>query len=163
MSKLADILIGQMGGGEQPATLRERLTELRQRYGTVTAASRAAGIDRRTWQRMESGRTHAPRPSTLDRLSEAFRASEVKDFGPSSVNFKLNYDGRERKLNATSLKLVPGTAESMAAAYAAGDKEGVARAFIDGVGDDWYHDRIEDIYEGEDDGGDGDYGADYTA
>lgn len=148
MSTLADILIAQMASGEQPAGLRERLADLKQRYGTVTAASRAAGIDRRTWQRMESGRTHTPKPATIEKLGMAFRESQVKErnFGAGSIHFQLQYDGRPRALDASNLKLAAGTAEAMAAAYAAGDEEGVARRFIDGIGDDWYHDRIEDVY-----------------
>lgn len=46
------------------------LSLLRGHYGTVTAASRAAGIDRRTWQRIESGASRGA-PGTLGKLRGA--------------------------------------------------------------------------------------------
>lgn len=145
MSKLADQLIRQMSPAIPVPDVLGQLAALKQRYGTVTAAAKAAGIGRRTWQNIESGKSRHPRPGTLAKVKDEWAAGNPRR--NESFNVKFTYDGRTRVVGPGQAGLAKGTAESMYAALDSGDREGVARAFLDGVTDEWYHDRWQDAYD----------------
>jgi hypothetical protein len=148
VSALADQLARQINGGN--GSIRDALSALRDQLGTVTAAAKAAGIDRRTFQRHMTGKIRSAKPGTAERVRLAAKG----------VSVKWSYDGRERNLSfggGSHLKLKPGTPAAIAAAHDRGDREGMAKAFIDGIEDDWYHDALDATYEGDDSSGD--YGA----
>jgi hypothetical protein len=70
---------------------------------------------------------------------------------------QYQYDGRTRTPRfggPNPQQLAPGTLDAMKSAYVAGDDEGVAHAFVEGVIDPWYHEQFEGAYA-EDDVADG--------
>lgn len=153
MSRLADSLVRQIAGSPA-SSLHGLLGELRARFGSVTAAARAAGIDRRTWQRYESGAIRSPKAATLDRLNQTARQARIRDgVDVSRLHVDFRYAGRTRRLTDANLNLAPGTGQAMTSAYLAGDHEGVAQAFIDGIDDGdpdgWYHGQFTDAYEND--------------
>ncbi len=150
MTRLARQLARQLSGGRAiPADFRAQLAELKARYGTVTATAKALGMDRRTLQRYETGAIRTPRPATLEHIEQATRQARVDQaaVATNQLVVEWKYDSRTRKLTTTNLDLRPGTLESMKRAYVRDDQEGIARAFIDGVGEPWYHQMLDDSYD----------------
>lgn len=149
MTRLANDLIRQIAGrGPVPADFRAQLGELKRHYGTVTAASKALGIDRRTFQRWESGAIRTPKPERREGVERAVRQARVDQAAVSTAQLKVNwkYDGRTRPLTTNNLQIQAGTIDAMKDAYVRGDTEGVARSFIDGITDPWYFDQLDATY-----------------
>lgn len=146
MSKLARILAAQFGG-EVPTDLGSAARELRDRFGSGRAVARELGVDEKTVRRWLSGETRSS--ARQEQVIRTVREQRARGAGVDKpVTVKLRYDGRDRKVAVTDGSgLHAGTAQSMREAYARGDQEGLARAFIDGVKDRWYHDRFEEAYE----------------
>lgn len=161
MSKLAEILVKQLAGTAVPVSYQAALGEIRQRAGSGRKAAGIIGVNESTFRRMLSGQTRTPKAATLEKARQALRVLRDRDTGLAQRDLRITweYDGRQRTVGPGSLRLADGTVESMRAAYIKGDREGVARAFIDGIGDQFYHDRFEEIYEDIPD----DYAGDFIA
>lgn len=155
MSNIGDAM-GRLFGGP-PATFRQQLTALKREHGTVTAAARALGIDRRTFQRWESGAIRHPRAASTDRVGSAYRsatarARPVPGDDTVSVAFSQRKKGggeRQRRVDGRHLDLRPGTMDAARRAYIAEGSEAAGAAFVAGIGDDWYHDLFEEDLTGE--------------
>ncbi len=140
-----------------PSGLRAQMAALKEKLGSVTAAAKAAGMDRRTWQRIESGKTRSPKASTGTGVVRELRRVLLGEAKPAEVKVAWKQPGRNRTTTFTersgsaragSTSLKPGTGDAIGASLARGDKEGAARAFLDGIEDPWYADMMDLAYEG---------------
>lgn len=154
MSILGDKVASAMEP-QLPSGLRAQMAALKEKLGSVTAAAKAAGMDRRTWQRIESGKTRSPKASTGSGVVRELRRALLG--GPAEVKVGWKQPGRNRTTTFTersgsgrpgSTSLKPGTGDAVAAKLAQGDKEGAARAFLNGIEDPWYADMMDLAYEG---------------
>lgn len=151
MSGLADRLLSIITGGRDvPApggSFREQADALRARAGSLNAAARLAGVDRRTYQRWYErwgqGKEPRPRPGTTARLAEGIRRAQLDPARPdeSAVTLRVvdrgrgrNPGGRERVLTDANLRLSPGTMDRVRDAWVkTGDPESAAAAFLAGI------------------------------
>lgn len=108
----------------------ELRAQLLARAGTVTGAAKAAGVDRRTWQRWANGQQ--PKQGTIDKL----RAAVAK---PDRATNTLTVTG---PVGTRQIKLTPGTAEKVSAAYQLGGIRDAERALLNGVRDAWYREYL---------------------
>lgn len=67
---------GKTLSSERRLGMAGRMAEIQKAAGTQAAAARAAGVDRRTWQRWAAG-TQKPKPATLARLGPAVRRARL--------------------------------------------------------------------------------------
>ena len=148
--------MGQMFGGES-ASFGEQVRALKQEYGTVTAMAKAVGVDRRTVSRWENpdGRTgiRSPMGASAEKVGRAYREALSKSrVIPSDSNVKVTYGmpgkgGRARRsytVDGQHLDLRTGTMDQARQAFVVGGGEAAAKAFIDGIQEQWYHDSFED-------------------
>lgn len=151
MSGLSDRLLSIITGGRgTPApggSFREQADALRARAGSLNAAARLAGVDRRTYQRWyerwNAGKEPRPRPGTLARLAEGQRRAQLDPARPGegAVSLRVvdrgkgrNPGGRERVLTNTNLRLRPGTMDRVRDTWVrTGDPEAAAAAFLAGI------------------------------
>jgi hypothetical protein len=70
---------------------------------------------------------------------------------------KRRNSNRERKVDAGQLQLAPGTMAASRAAYVSGGPVPALKAFLQGIGDDWYRDALTPD-EWQEDGGEFEYG-----
>lgn len=155
MSTLADSFWAQFGGdGGDPQSVARAAIE---RYGSGRAAGRALGVDEKTIRRWKNGET--ARSEHVNRIArEARQQNADRATGPVEVKFR--YAKRDRAVkfgDGGRQKLRPGTTDRMKDAYVRGDREGMAKAFIDGVDDGWYRRQFRTAMEAEEEGimGDG--------
>lgn len=141
--------------GGSGGSFRDQLTALKGEYGTVTALARGLGVDRRTIQRWESGKIREPRPGHAEAVGREWREKTARR-GPSdrdvTVSFtqaKKSGGARRRQVDGRSLGLDEGTMNHARQAYIAAGPEAAAAAFVDGIGDDWYHEMFEADLAGE--------------
>jgi len=121
-----------------PATVPQMMADLLREHRTVTAAARAVGMDRRTWQRWATGYVRRPSPAKVERMRAGHDTAVLRDADVRLEVTDRDTD-RHRVLDAERLSLRPGTMAAVAAEYrATGDQERAARVFLAGVGDDWY-------------------------
>ncbi len=159
MSSLGRGMDRLFSGGEG-GTFREQLAALKAEYGTVTALARGLGVDRRTIQRWESGKIRAPRQSHTEGVGRAFREKRARS-APGDADVRVSFTQqkkgggtRNRQVDGHALGLEPGTMDSARRAYIADGPEAAAAAFVDGIGDDWYHEMFEEDLTGEGEGDD---------
>lgn len=146
---LAEAVDRAVLGAMDPArmSLRGVMLALRGIAGTVTEAARLAGMDRRTWQRWESGKVHTPTPSKVDTMRAALRRARADEQRPSLTAARgrlvikgtigISNDVREgRKLDLSSY-FSTGTRESIVDAVAAGDSAEAAERFEIGLSTDY--------------------------
>lgn len=144
--------------GGDSASFGDQLRALKQEYGTVTALAKGLGVDRRTIQRWETGAIRAPKASTAEKVGREYRDKRSQGrVVPSDSNVKVGYSmggkkgrgTRKYTVDGTHLDLRPGTMDQARKAFVVGGGEAAAKAFVDGIRDDWYHDHFEDDLRGE--------------
>lgn len=114
--------IEHMYGGD----FRNMQRSLRESAGSVTKAAKAAGVDRRTWQRWATG--SKPKAATAARLREAL-AARVISF--SELHTTGTIGGR-------SMTLRPGTDRLVRDAYFKGGADEAELVLLMGIRDGWY-------------------------
>lgn len=144
MSALGDGFRRLYGGERRSLSFREQMDVIERAAGSVTAAAREVGVDRRTWQRWRTGTIRAPRAERVERVSLTARIAQMPRATPTDASVRLNTQeptGRRRSLGASNLQIRPGTMDDTRSTWlATGDGEATARAFRDGVGDEFYRD-----------------------
>lgn len=142
MSALGDAFGARLTGrAQRPEEFRAWMNELREREGSVTAAARAAGVHRTTWQRWQNGKIGTPKQDTVERLATVTRSGRLVTNRPTNSTFRVTTvgnDGRTRNLGADNLKLKPGTMARVERAYIEGGQERAAAEFRNGIGDPFY-------------------------
>lgn len=152
MTSLAD-KVYQLITGEAPTPLGgwlDQANELILRRGSLTAAAKYAGVDRRTYQRwyehIRAGKTPKPRPGTLAKLEASTRRARVGTLpDPKTVviHTEDRDSGRNRTISGRQLRLRDDTMRQAADAWiATGDPEAAGAAFLAGVGDSWYREYL---------------------
>lgn len=163
MSSLGDYLFKRYGG-HVPTNPQEVAFDAIQRFGSGRAAARELGVDEKTIRRWKSGQTQ--QSETVEKYAREVRQSTVeKRTGPVSIEFRharrdrtlaFREGGGERGLKA-------GTEAAIAQAYVSGDREGMARAFLDGLPRNWYGRELRRAYVAELEGAPGEAGEDSDA
>jgi flagellar biosynthesis/type III secretory pathway protein FliH len=146
MSALGDHLFNQYGG-DVPSDPQSVAREAIQRYGSGRAAARAMGIDEKTIRRWKNGETRQSERAERFAKDER-RAYADRKQGPVEIKFK--YAKRERALkfgDGAKQGLKSGAEQRIAEAYVRGDKEAMAKAFVDGVSDAQYRKMFTRAYE----------------
>lgn len=148
---LSDGLYSALTGGQKQSTesFSRFLKEMKATHGSRRAAARAAGVSESTWRRWEKGAK--PKADNRGKIMKAGRENRLSPDGPTdrSVRVKTTDAGtqRNRTLDASALKITPGTMDRVRQAMISGDANGMANAFVGGVGSDWYRNYIK---EGDD-------------
>lgn len=139
MMTLADALERAVMGGMDVdrMSLRGAMLALHGIAGTVTAAAKLAGIDRRTWQRYESGKVRNPTKGA--QIKEAVRTARAKDRKPGLTapggrlvikgTIGVSNDVRPRRKLDLSSHFTQGTRAGIVDAVAAGNREDAAERF----------------------------------
>lgn len=154
-------------------SLAGQLAAVQAQAGSGRKAAKLAGVSEATWRRWKLGTTQ-PKPAGLAGLAAAFGALPAKVQRMASIdqaaaarlrngNITLNVEqnggkehGRDRKITGAGLRLRQDTGDKVIDRIIAGDDRGAARAFIDGIQDDFYHDWFEfDEFPDDADGDDG--------
>lgn len=142
---LRDAIRRIISDGQEPTEAQrpaELVAKLKEQHGSVRAAGRALGIPESTLRRW--GKGNAPSSRSISRVETAARSLHLRSIDPDKFRFVVkdrpDRDGRERvrELSAQQLQLRPGTLERMRDAHLRGDHEAAAKAFLGGVGNDWY-------------------------
>lgn len=138
-------------GGPLPGSIGGQAAELKARGMSGRAIGRELGVDEKTVRRWLSGETKSTRPEVAERLESRVRAERATAATPDRLKVEFSYAGRVRKVEfrpdlppGASKALRPETIDKVAAAYADGDTRRMEKAFIDGVRDGFYHDRMEE-------------------
>lgn len=149
MSSLADHLWKQYGGNV-PSDPQTVARDAIQRYGSGRAAARELGIDEKTIRRWKNGETRES-PHVERYAQEARRSYADRKSGPVQVAFRFAKRNRDLRFQegAGEKGLRSGTEDRIAEAYVAGDREGMAQAFIDGLPGNWYGREIRKAYLAE--------------
>ena len=150
---LADLLKAQARPGPTriPAGIDARLSALKTHYGTVTAASKAIGIDRRTWSRIATGKIKRITDITAAKIENGVRdiTAPARTFVGVDLSLTLRYDGRDRHLGEANWAFAESAHEAMTAALNQGDDNALVNAFIDGITEPWYRGKFSDVWEAE--------------
>lgn len=178
-------LTGRRSGALRPSfteALRELIDYRAQTGMSRRAMSRMSGIPETTLRRWDGGarpteRDHDRQYGRLLSLYRHISVSPAVEQRWANNQISITIDGfpakggsgrtETRVLDAQRLRLSPGTGEDVLERFYAGDDRGAARAFVAGIGDDWYHDVVfagwltELAYEGH--GVDGDYALSVSA
>lgn len=132
------------GAGRPEPTFHEQMDAIEHRAGSVTAAAKEVGVDRRTWQRWRTGKIANPKAERLLRVGLTARMARLPRDLPTDATVRLRTEGgakRTNNLGAGNLKLAPGTMDATTRTWLiTGDGEATQRTFRDGVGDEWYRD-----------------------
>lgn len=140
--RLEKILTGQDMTSAPRATLREKLAELRDHYGSGRKAAAAMGINESVFRRALSGQTKAPKPATAGAAEQVIRSLGARQISNADLKIPVTPKGgagRARELKATNLRITdPGAAEKIRQAYVSGGKEAAAAVFLKLVGDQHY-------------------------
>jgi hypothetical protein len=146
MSTLGDRLWAQYGGDAIPTTPQQWARDAIQRYGSGRAAGRALGVDEKTIRRWKNGETR--HSDNVERLAEHAREEKAASRqGPLEVKFR--YAGRDRDLKVGGgerQRLTAGAQARIDRAYARGDKEAMASAFVQGVTDPFYRRKLREAH-----------------
>lgn len=136
---------GKTLSSERRLGMAGRMAEIQKAAGTQAAAARAAGVDRRTWQRWAAG-TQKPKPATLARLGPAVRRARLSP-------------GREQRLRSGqgTLKIsgdmrVSSTVKHRDIELAGEDinpdaLNGLVDAFLAGAGEDQLGEHLDDVMQ----------------
>lgn len=117
---------------------RELISELRERYSSNRAASRATGIPESTLRGIFNRGTCSE--STREKILEGTRAARVReDVSDRDIKFQgTEADGTPRVTDADQLKIQPGTMKQVIEAAKRGDWTEATRRLVDGIGDPTY-------------------------
>lgn len=141
MTSLPDALRDAVMGGVNVAhmSLRGVMLALRGIAGTVTAAARLAGIDRRTWQRWETGAIRTPGQAKQDQMRKALRQARANERRPNLIRgggrlviigeICVSNDCRKKRKLDLSADFTRNTRSEIVDAVAAGDDDAAAERF----------------------------------
>lgn len=150
MSQQGDAFVRRvLKGDPTPLTFDENIRYLRLTAGTGAGAARLAGKAESTLRGWATGRR---RPSARSQADIAAKVRELRShpskMGDAGVMLPViskdrKRGRRERDLSGVQLDLAPGT---LAAAHeiwvSTGDSHAAAKRFVEGIGEPWYHDRL---------------------
>lgn len=160
MSGLGDKLWRDYGGDNVPRDAQTLARDAIQRYGSGRAAGRALGVDEAQIRRWRDGKV-ANSPN-VERMVRDMREQMATARSGDPIDLKFRHARRTRNLTfgeagaAGKRGLRPGTEAAIAAAFARGDRRGMASAFIGGVQDAWYRKQLKLATEADDLGRSGD-------
>ncbi len=143
-------------------TLQALMSEIKG-SGSVAAAAKRVGVDRRTWQRWNTG--SSPRPATMSKIREAAAtarlpklARQLPDLGVTSRYQSARERRTSRVLDAAGLAWRPDFMRTVLAHHTRGNRSAAARAFIAAImygspdGSAFYRDWLNPDNDDEDEG-----------
>lgn len=157
MSQQGDAFVRRvLKGDPTPLTFEQNLAYLRHMGGSGRGAARLAGKGESTLRDWASGRRHANARSQADIAAKVrelrSRPSKMGDPGVilPIVSRDRKRGKRERDISGAQLALRPGTLDAAHQIWVStGDADAAARRFVEGIGEPWYHDRLNAALDSE--------------
>lgn len=157
------------GHSRGPMSFGAKLDEVQRLAGSGRKAAAKVGLgSEATWRRWRSGGTK-PTAANAVRLDRALRAlwldpGRADAWRNNAISVTVPEPARSgtRTIGARALRLKDGTGERVVSKWLDVDDVGAARAFVDGIGDPWYHDVMFGEWLDDPDVGADDHDQDYA-